>query len=555
MIRRAHQGLAMLATMVALLIAHACNAQPPERGFLLGVQTHFSQNWPTAWLDRALDVRAGSLRDSLPWGAGEQAPGRYTLTGRAAGPLTAFCKRSAVGDVLLTLNPTNPLYDGGKTVHSATAMGAYAAYLNAVLDRFPGCVTAIEVGNEINAWPNIGYPDGVDGAAAYVALLRLVRAQVKPRHPDVAILGGSTNVIGTGFLETLFKAGMLDAADGVVVHPYRRLGDNIDWELAHLDTTMRKYGSPLPVWATEFSDNYATPDLAAPQLVKAVTLMRASGVHRAYWYALVDQRFFLNMGLYDNGLRAKPAAEAFLLMQNRLLPAGKAERVGTSDPNVRLYRFGADRWVAWGPSGTLRFEGGSLLDARGRPMAGTAAALGPDPVIVIGATHVVLEPGPVIADSMAGFGGAPWSYLVRAGDGRMTPLGILDSHWTSAYGSRFHRPLAIGDISGAVAGTGANPSRAVIRYTAPAEMDVTIGLCMGKAPGGDGLDVAVAVNGKAAEGGILTRDWSVSGLDLALARGDTVDLIVGPNQVPGNDSFRYRMRIMARGKQGAVPCP
>lgn len=550
----------ILIAMAWGAFAVACSAQPSARPapFTLGVQTHFSQNWPAAWGDRAIDVKARSLRDSLPWAGGEPRAGQYRLDGAAAANLGRYCQRTG-GDVLLTLDPRNPLYDGGYTVSSRAGMAAYAAYLNAVLDRLPGCVTAIEVGNEINGG-NLAYPAGVDRPAAYVALLQTIHDQVKPRHPATAILGGSTNMIGTGFLEPLFKAGMLSVADGVAVHPYRHLADNIDWEIAHLTATMRRYGTPVPIWATEFSDNYAKPELAAPELVKFVTLMNASGVQRAYWYALIDQKFFQNMGLFTQSQAAKPASDAFRLLTTQLLPAGRVARIDTGDANVRLYRFGADRWVVWGPSGVVQFDGGHIVSARGQPLPGSSVAIGPAPVVVIGAGSFAFTRGPVLADSLSGFGHAPWSYWAEDASGKRIALGILDSLWTSAFGSRFARPLAIGDSGGAVAGDAAHAVRAVIRYTAPAAVAANLSACLTKPPGGDGLDVALLVNGARVKGDVVTSRWTVSDQHVTLRQGDTVDLVVGPNQVPGKDAFAYRIQITARstsaapGQEGTPAC-
>lgn len=533
------------AISAAFAVAGSAQQQPATPPMRLGVQTHFSQNWPAAWGDRAIDVTAGSLRDSLPWASGEPRPGRYAIEGSVAGTLSRYCHRSG-GDVLLTLDPRHPLYDGGHTVSTPAAMAAYAAYVGTVLDRLPGCVTAIEVGNEINSG-NLAYPKGVDPAAAYVALLTVVRDRIKPRHPSVAILGGSTNMIGTGFLETLFKAGMLGVADGVAVHPYRHLADNIDWEIAHLDATMRRYGTPIPIWATEFSDNYPTPDLAAPELVKFVTLMSASGVRRAYWYALIDQRFFRNMGLFTQSQTAKPAAEAFALLTTHMLPAGRAQRIDTGDRDVRLYRFGADRWVVWGPSGTLRFDAGRILSARNRPLPGTNVAIGPDPVVVIGARRFAFTRGTVLADSLSGYGSAPWSYWVEGADGQRHALGILDGMWTSAFGSRFTRPLAISDTGGAVAGDAAHAARALIRYTAPAAMTARVAACIAKSSGGDGLDVALLVRGKRVAGAVVVDRWTATDQTVTLRTGETVDLSVGPNQIPGHDAFTYRIRLTEPG--------
>ncbi|MEG8020890.1 hypothetical protein [Sphingomonas aerolata] len=64
------------AISAAFAVAGSAQQQPATPPMLLGVQTHFSQNWPAAWGDRAIDVTAGSLRDLDPLGLGRTASGQ-----------------------------------------------------------------------------------------------------------------------------------------------------------------------------------------------------------------------------------------------------------------------------------------------------------------------------------------------------------------------------------------------------------------------------------------------------------------------------------------------
>lgn len=448
----------------------------------------------------------------------------------------------------------NPLYDRGGNVSSDEGRVAFAAYVSAVLDRFGSCVAAIEVGNEINGGPHgISYPPGMDPAVAYVAVLKSLRTTVKPRHPRVAILGGSTNLIGTGFLDGLFRAGALDVMDGVAVHPYRSHAEGSDIELARLNAVMRRHGRTVPIWATEFGSELDSADAAPPLLVKMVTLLSASGVARAYWYALIDERWFRNMGLFEAGGQAKPAAAAFRAMMP-LLAAGRAVRVDTGDRDVFLFRFGSDRWVAWGSPRTIRFTGhAAVRDAQGRPVAGSAM-LGDAPLIVSGANGYTLGPSAVVADSQLEYGSEPWSYLARGADGTLHPLGLIDDRFDSFFGNRFYRPLRITGTTAAPAGAGAAGTSAVIRYTAPRAGAATLSACLAKKPAGDGVSIEIARNGKLLQRGLLRERLLLDGPAVDLAAGDTLDLIAGPNGAPGNDIFRYRIRLIARGATLAPIC-
>jgi hypothetical protein len=519
----------------------------------LGVQTHFSQGWAASLVDLVRRTGTLSLRDGAPWSRGEPSPGRYDLA--APGLLDAICQSG--GSLVLTLVPRHPSYDDNLTVNSPPAITAFARYAAAVAQRYGACVAAIEVGNEINDTRNLPYPPGIDPPASYVALVRAVRAELRRRGMTAAVLGGSTNVIGTGFLDTLFAAGLLEVADGIAVHPYRSQAESVDFEIDHLRAVMRRHGRVRPIWATEFSDNYATPEIAAEELVKMVTLLSAAGVARAYWYALIDQSWFRNMGLYEANGRAKPAAAAFGQMAP-LSAAARAAPVDLGDPGVRLYRFGSGEFVLWGGGGSVAFDGApSVRDAYGRAdSTATPITAGQIPQIVTGASAARLAtPSGIVADSLFGYGHAPWSYHAQPRDGTLHELGLSDGTWESSYSARNYQPLRIANSTAAVAGTGSDPVRAVLRYTSPTARRVSLSACFYKQVKGDGVDVAVIAGGRTLWRQVLTQDATVTGIEVELPRGGTLDVSVGPNQTAGGDAFGYRVRLFTRGTTKPVACP
>jgi hypothetical protein len=522
---------------------------------VLGVQTHFSQGWSPTLIDRVRSSGAMSVRDGIPWSSGEPTPGRFALDTAAPAALDAICQTG--GTLVLAIAPHHPAYDGGQTAHSDAAVAAFARYAGTLGDRYRNCLAGIEIGNEINDPRNLPNPPAVDGPARYVALLRGVKRELRRRGSSAAVLGGSTNVVATGFLDTLFAAGLLDVADAVVVHPYRSQAENVDREIAHLVDVMRRRGRVLPIWATEFSDNYATPEIASEELVKMVVLLSASGVARAYWYALIDQRWFRNMGLYASGGDEKPAARAY----SQIIPLtrnARAVAVELGDPGIRLYRFGADAYVLWGAGGRVAFAGTpTVRDAYGRSIRhGTGVEATSLPLIVTGAGAPQLAASSnVVADTMSGYGRAPWSYLAQTRDGAMHPLALADGQWESSFSSRAYQPLKIGDVTAAVAGTAATPVRALIRYTAPSAARVSIAGCFIKQPKGDGVDIAISAAGRTLWRGVLTTQATLSGIEVDLTRNAALDISIGPNQTAGGDAFAYRVRLYARGAGRAVACP
>ena len=70
-----------------------------------------------------------------------------------------------------------------------------------------------------------------------------------------------------------------------------------------LDAAMRRTGGHKPIWATEFGNQVDDARISASLLIRMLCMLSAAGVERAYWYALVDEPAYRNMGLYDSGSR------------------------------------------------------------------------------------------------------------------------------------------------------------------------------------------------------------------------------------------------------------
>lgn len=524
------------------------SALAPEQlpPMVLAVQTHFSQGWPASSLRLAQQVSAPMLRDSLPWQAVETTRGRYSLSSPAAQALASAC--AAGQRIMLTAVPVNPLYDSGQWVSSAAGNAAFAAYLAALVDRFGTCLAAIEVGNELNGPGTLIYPVGMDRAAAYVQTLQAVRARIGGR---AAILGGSTNMIGTGFLKTLFAAGMLGEVDALAVHPYRLRAEGLDIELAALNAAMDAAGRRVPVWASEYSVDTANQPIAAGELVKQTTMLAAGGAAQASWYALIDQRWYPNMGLHV-GTAPKAQARAFTRMQ-ALLALGRPQRLDLGDPLLFAYRFGADTTVVWGAPRSLTVTGGRMTDAVGAPVA--AAAISETPLVISGTTAIRFGASTWVADTLMGWGTPQWRNHVRLKADVDHRLPLFADQFTSYFGDRWYRPLRINHTSAAPAGTAAAPMRAVWRHVAPVAETVDIGGCFSKAANGDGVDLTIMAGSRVLWRGVLTSRLQLPALSANLAPGEWIDFVAGPNQTSGGDSFNYRVVLFQRGAAEMVACP
>ncbi|MCJ2188394.1 hypothetical protein [Novosphingobium beihaiensis] len=484
------------------------------------------------------------LRDGVSWAAAEKEKGRIAFPASVA-PLDQACSRGM--GLVLAIVPSNPLYDGGLLVSSAEGQEAFGRYLDRVASRFGDCLAGIEVGNELNGAKSLGSKSYVQ--TNYAALMRAIYGRFKAAHPDVALIGGSTNAIGTGYLDTLFGLGLLSHADGIAVHPYRNHGENVDWEIAHLADTMRKHGKVLPVWATEFSDNFDAPAEGAGALVKMVTLLSGSGVRMASWYALVDQKWFPAMGLLTSGGAMKPAGRAFRLVQRELLPRGRPQQV--SDTRLSpIWRYGADRWVVWGVPRTLNPAPGSqVFDAQGNQLSGKVE-LGLVPVVVFGA-RPGLGPSTVLADSLLQYGAAPWGYLSGA-PGKEKPLAPLDSTFSTSLGNRWLKPMRIDDATGAVT----KAAQITLRYTAPRDLSASLLGCFTK---GGTSSSTILITVHAPGGGeigrtVLSDAAKVAVTNLHLKAGQAVDIRLAPGSGSSGHTFRYRVRLFRVGSAPAS-CP
>jgi hypothetical protein len=517
----------------------------------LGVTTHFSQGWPPRYWDIVGQEKIGAIRDSLHWRAIETTPGSYRFTAANSQHIQRACDAGV--RVLLGIDPRNPLYDSGQTAFSTAAKAAFARYISAIADRFGDCIVAVEIGNEINAQANMTGRAAVARPLSHAALLKTVHGLVKPKHPGLQILGGSVNSVATGFLIRLFDAGALPYLDGVVVHPYRQDPANLDWELARLAAAMRQRGAEKPIWVTEFSRDFAAPSDAAPFLAKAVTLMSAAGIEHAYWYALVDQNGFPTMGLYTAAGGPKPAARAYAFMARELLARGQAVRVGGDDHTLFRYRFGADRQILWGSRRSFATSAPAVFRNAQGEIIPKPREIGDEPVIVEGA--VSIRPGPprVIADSLYGYGRAPWSYFARRGGAAPLPLVPIDWNWTSFIGHPTLKPIVVNQLGLAPGGNAVVPVPVTVRYTATRRGMAHASACIARpAANGDGVTLRILHNGRplgAAE--LVTGEHRVTRpVDMAVA--DTIDFEVGPNRTALADQVRYRFRIATTAEDGAT---
>src|SRR6195952_3443839 len=296
-----------------------------------------------------------------------------------------------------------------------------------------------------------------------------------------------------------------------------------------------------------------------------VSVMAASGIAEADWYALAKQAWFPNMELYDPATgTTTPAGATFAFMQT-LLARGDVQKVPVDDFTY-MYKFGDNAAIVWGTPRTLQLGADvTAYDLSGKPItnfSGTVDKAAPVVLVssnvikvggnvTLGATNIVgdsfdqFDVSNAIAGSTAGFEG-PWSYFVEASTGQRTALqtmggGLLNGEqWTPYLGLTWLRPLYVNaeSLNPADFSNGTNPAasyKVVERYSSAAAQTVTIaGHWDVQDSSSDGITLKITKGNQTlvdrvifdpAHGNIF--DFKLTGV--VLQKGETIDFVVGAN--------------------------
>lgn len=515
-----------------------------EAPFRLGVQTHFEQGWSPALIDRAADLGARLLRDEIAWADAETAPGQYDFA-RADVYMQAIAARGL--QVQIVTLDGHPAHDRGQTPHTAAGRAAYADFLAAMLARYSGTIHQLELGNEVNSREFLHGPFAADPARAFARMAGTLTARLGPAADRPPIVCTGVNTLALGFLRDTFRHGTLDHCDAISVHPYREHPETLDLELARLRALMREMGGEKPVVVTEFGKWVEDPAQSPAHMLKMVAIMGAAEVQDAYWYALMDEPWWPNMGLLATDGQEKPAAAAFRLLQDRLLPLGRPQGRSTTR-TARIYEFGTGgrAFVVWGAGGVLRIGGpAEFLDATGQPVP-RPDRLGDDPVVVLGTgLDLRVDQTPPVADAMYQFGTPPWSYFARRPGLGLTPLEIIDGQWGSYRGAPDLDPLRITDDWITTARFADGPFHAVERFTATDAGHHRVTGQWQAAPGAEPSRIEIRHNGAlVAQGQTGPHPFAVTALDLTLAAGDRLEFEAAPAGPNGDGALRRRIRIV-----------
>lgn len=535
--------------MVATLgLASAAVAQTDEAPFDLMVQTHFAQGWDTKGLQKVRELGARQVRDGVFWRQVETEAGIYDMSSIA--PYHRAAAAAGIG-VLLVFDGTHPAHDQGNTPYTEAGRQAYARYVAEVTAAFPETVETIEIGNEYNTDGFLVGPVEENPGAFYGPLVRAIAQEVKARRPEVRILCTGAHSVATGYFRDVFESGALPWCDGISFHPYRDEPEHVDAEIARLRALMREYGEEKPLHVTEFGKWFDDPAEAPDFMVKMVALIGAAGVQSASWYALFDQEWWPNMGLYKSFDEEMPGAAAFRFLKNELLPLGRpVARAERGEDQVFEFGRGGRAFVLWGAPAEIIVTGEArYFDSSGRPID-PVTELSSRPVVIMGeGLEVALRREEPVYNAFLGYGGAPWSYLAVAPALGEMPFEVMDWNWNPYLGHPSLNPMKVTPVVVEGAWFDGVPYHAVERFTAPRTGSYRVS---GRwfhedDPGdsGDGADIRISLNGEVLASGLVAdTPWTWETQSLSLREGDVLDFAVGPNTGPGGDYARREITVV-----------
>ena len=304
------------------------------------------------------------VRMDLKWDATEKEPGRYDFSAydRLMAAQAPFNIHS-----LFILDYGNPLYDNGAPPRTQATRQAFTRWAVAAAKHFSGRGVIWEVYNEPNHstfWP----PE--PNSEEYVALALMVGRAFRESLPGEKLIGPASSGIDFNFLESCFKAGLLDYWSAVSVHPYRR-GDpeTAAMDYCRLREMIDRYakGRQIPIVVGEWGYSSVWPGMSEERqgqmLARSWLTNVANNISLSIWYDWRDDgldpnepehHFGTVFNSYNAGLEQvfnpKPAFSAARTLATFFggYRFEKRLHVGRAEDYVLVFRKDADlRYAAW----------------------------------------------------------------------------------------------------------------------------------------------------------------------------------------------------------------
>ncbi len=214
MLRLAIAVVLSVSASLAAAVSTTRPTSPTTLPFGLGVNVHFTQARPGE-MEQLAAAGFTFVRMDFNWQRTEVSRGKYDWS--AYEQLLSELDPHGIRAVLI-LDYVHPLYDNGLSPHTDEARKAFAKWAAAAASHFKGRGVIWEMYNE----PNISqfwHPQAnVDD---YAKLALEVGRAIKAAQPAEIYVGPACSTMDWPFLESCFKAGVLEYFDAVSVHPYR----------------------------------------------------------------------------------------------------------------------------------------------------------------------------------------------------------------------------------------------------------------------------------------------------------------------------------------------
>ena len=331
--------------------------------------------------ERDLDLIAAAgfkfIRMDFSWGGTERTKGQYQW-GDYEELMAGLEKREL--SAIFILDYSNRLYEeGNASPQHPESVAAFARWAGAAAKHFKGRSIIWEIWNE----PNIHFWKPKPDVQQYITLAQATCKAVRGNDPAATIVAPASSEFPWEFLETMFKAGLLEQLDGVSVHPYRnyqRGPETATEDYVRLRALIERYApadkKAMPILSGEWG--YASHSKGVSLEKQAAFIVRqqlANLLNRApvsIWYdwkndGTSPDEIEHNFGTVYPDLKPKPAYETISTMTRQLSGYRIAHRLdaGSSEIYVLLLTNseGDQKLAAWHTSGEQEVELDVGLDA------------------------------------------------------------------------------------------------------------------------------------------------------------------------------------------------
>jgi hypothetical protein len=243
------------AFWLAITLAWPALATPPQPSLPsavvpdgLGVNIHFTDARPGE-----LEMLAAGgfhwVRMDFFWAGTEKRQGEYDFSAydRLLAALEVHKLRA-----LFILDYGNPLYEADSAIATEAGRRAFSRWAAAAAVHFKSHGILWEIWNE----PNGSFWKPKANVEDYAALALAAAKAIHAAAPGEAVIGPATSGVDLQFIESCFKAGLLDWWDAVSVHPYRQsVPESAEADYQKLRGLIARYapkGKSIPILSGEW---------------------------------------------------------------------------------------------------------------------------------------------------------------------------------------------------------------------------------------------------------------------------------------------------------------